>query len=179
MRLGDTDRVALLRRARGALEERLCGRPFTDRPDSAALREPGAAFVSIYSLDGDLRGCRGRLEADAPLGRAVEEIAISTALHDPRFASVTCDELPRVRLVVQVLGPRCRVAGPDDIELGRHGIVLKKGRRSAVFLPDVATEHGWDVPTTLWHLARKAGLSGGAWREETQFDVFESEIVRE
>lgn len=179
MALTDADRVALLRRARGALEERLCGEPFHEPPDTALLREPRAAFVSLYTLDGDLRGCRGRLEADAPLGTVVEEVALSTALHDPRFPPVTCDELPRVRIVVQVLTPRRRVAGPEAIELGRHGIVLTKHGRSAVFLPNVATDLGWDVATTLSHLAQKAGLPADAWREGATFEVFESEIVRE
>lgn len=179
MALTDADRDALLRRARGALRERLCGEALGGRPDTPALREPGAAFVSIYSLDGELRGCRGRMEPVDPLGEVVEEVAISTALHDPRFPSVTCDELPRVRLVVQVLTPRRRVAGPGDIELGRHGIVLTKHGRSAVFLPNVATDLGWDLATTLGHLAEKAGLPRDAWREGAAFDVFETEIVRE
>ena len=179
MCLGDTDRTALLRRARGALEERLCGVHFEERPQTALLRAPGAAFVSLYSPDGALRGCRGRLTADDPLGEAVEEIAISTALHDPRFARVTANELPNIRIVVQVLTPRRRVADSTDIELGRHGIVLTKGRRSAVFLPNVATEIGWDLPTTLTHLARKAGLPGEAWRDGATFDVFETDTVSE
>lgn len=179
MRLCEADRAAVLRRARGALEQRLCKRPFEDRPDTPALHEPGACFVSIYTLEGELRGCRGRLDATDPLGDVVEEVAVSTALYDPRFRPVRCSELPRVRLTVQVLTPRRRVHGWDEIELGRHGIVLTKGRSSAVFLPNVATELGWDLPTTLTHLARKAGLPGDAWREGATFEVFESQIVEE
>ncbi len=179
MALSDADRKALIRRARGALLERLCGVPFAARPTTPLLREPGAAFVTIYDEDGALRGCRGRLAAEEPLGDVVEEIAISTALHDPRFPAVTCDELGRVRLVVQVLSPRRAVSGPEAIELGRHGIVLTKRGRSAVFLPSVAPDMGWDLETTLTHLARKAGLPGNAWRKGAALEVFESEIVRE
>jgi AmmeMemoRadiSam system protein A len=179
MALTDADRAALLRRARGALEERLCGEPFEDRPETARLRERAAAFVSIYTLGGELRGCRGRLVSDEPLGTVVEEIAVSTALHDPRFPAVTCDELARVKLVVQVLTPRRRVAAPEEIVLGRHGIVLTKRGRSAVFLPNVATDLGWDLETTLSHLAMKAGFAPDDWREGVTFEVFESEIVRE
>jgi len=177
--LSAADRVALLGRARGALERRLCGRRAGARLVTERLERPGAAFVSIYSRGGALRGCRGRLHADRPLGDAVEQVAVAAALRDPRFPPVTRDELPDVKLVVHVLTPPRVVAGPDRIELGRHGIVLTKGAASALFLPDVATDLGWDLPTTLAQLCRKAGLPADAWRRGATFEVFESATARE
>jgi len=146
--------------------------------DPPALRREGTAFVSVY-VDGKLRGCRGRMEATQPLGRAIAEIAVMSATGDSRFVPVTERELARMRLVIQILTPARHVRGPEEIVLGRHGVVLAKAGRSAVFLPNVATEYGWDLPTTLSRLAEKAGLRRDDWRRGATLRVFETEVVDE
>ncbi len=145
---------------------------------SDALRRHCGAFVSVYVSE-ELRGCRGEIIATRPLHDAVRDEVVQSALHDVRFAPVMASELPRVRLSISVLTPLVRIPGPDAIEIGRHGVVLEKGDHRAVFLPQVAPRAGWDVPTMLSRLARKAGLSADDWRSGTRFWVFEAQIIEE
>ena len=95
---------------------------------------------------------------------------------DPRFAPVSEGELSGLDVEVSVLTPLVSVNGPEDIEIGRHGIVLSAQGRRSVFLPQVAPEQGWDLETTLGHLSLKAGLSPHAWQEGAEFQVFEAEV---
>jgi MEMO1 family protein len=140
-----------------------------------ALRDKRGVFVTL-TLDGRLRGCIGHLEGVEPLLTAVVTNAQAAALRDERFTPVRPEDLPHLAVEVSVLTPLRRVAGPQEIAIGRHGILLSKGRRRAVFLPQVAVEQGWDLDTTLDHLALKAGLPAEAWREGCIFEIFEAEI---
>jgi AmmeMemoRadiSam system protein A len=144
-------------------------------PLSGRLWDSGGAFVTLHS-GCQLRGCIGTLEGREPLARAVAVNGRTAAVGDPRFPPVTPDELSNITLEVSVLTPLRPVAGPAEIVIGRHGILLQKLGRQAVFLPQVATEQGWDLPTTLTHLCRKAGLPGEAWREGAGLRVFEAEV---
>lgn len=146
--------------------------------DSLRLQEPRGAFVTLTS-GGALRGCIGFIEGVEPLVTAVMANAVNAALHDPRFPAVDPGELDQLGVEVSALTPLRSVDGPDDIELGRHGVLLSKGRQRAVFLPQVAPEQGWDLPTTLTQLALKAGLGPGAWRSGCKFQIFEAEICGE
>lgn len=143
-----------------------------------ALREPRGAFVTL-AAGGHLRGCIGSIVSDEPLADTVVASAASAAVADPRFPAVRPDEVDGLAIEVSALTPPRTVAGPDDIEIGRHGILLSRGPHRAVFLPQVAPEQGWDLPTTLTHLARKAGLAPDAWRSGCRFEVFEAEICKE
>ncbi len=140
-----------------------------------SLRENRGAFVTL-TRDGALRGCIGYIEGIKPLMDAVAENAASAAVRDPRFPPVTPDEVPALEIEISALSPLRRVRGPEDIIIGTHGILLVQGGRQAVFLPQVATEQGWDLETTLDHLALKAGLPPGAWRDNTEFLVFTAEV---
>lgn len=143
--------------------------------ESRHLAERRGAFVTLHD-GGRLRGCIGTLEARRPLLEAVAANASSAAVGDPRFAPVTPDESSKLAIEISVLTPLREVHGPGGIELGRHGILLGKSGRQAVFLPQVAPEQGWDLPTTLAHLCRKAGLPADAWREGARLWVFEAEV---
>lgn len=143
--------------------------------DSPRLRARRGAFVTLHE-GGRLRGCIGTLEARLPLLEAVAANARAAAVGDPRFAPVTPDESSKLTLEISALTPLREVPGPGGIELGRHGILLGKSGRQAVFLPQVAPEQGWDLPTTLAHLCRKAGLPVDAWREGARLWVFEAEV---
>lgn len=136
------------------------------------LSRPGAAFVTLR-LGGELRGCLGTLEAEEPLARAVARQAVEAALRDPRFPPLPAEEFGPVRLSVSVLGPFTPVATPEAIVPGRHGVALSLRGRRSVFLPEVAPEQGWDVLTLLEHLAAKAGLRRGEWRDAA-LSVFET-----
>jgi AmmeMemoRadiSam system protein B/AmmeMemoRadiSam system protein A len=177
-------RRALLHLARRTIELRLATRraPTIEAtgvrvPEEA--RAPGAAFVTLTGADDQLRGCIGELVANGPLVESIMENAQRAALSDPRFPPVDADELAGLHLEISALTPPRPVSGYDAIELGRHGIILSKGLRRAVFLPQVAGEQGWDLPTTLTHLSRKAGLGPDDWREGASLQVFEATVFGE
>jgi len=157
---------------------------FADNAPSGQLTAKAGAFVTVNNRGekarrlGRLRACMGNMGAVNPLVETVVETAISAA-HDPRFPALEADELALVSLEVSVLSPRRRVSGPEEVELGRHGVVLSKGRRSAVYLPQVATETGWDLPTFLSRLSRKAGLPPDAWKEGATLEVFTAQVFSE
>lgn len=188
MSLTATDRRFLVCLARRSLEAAVLGGPSPD-PDalareldlapSTACREPRGAFVTLTTADGDLRGCIGTVEGRDPLARVVAEHAVNAALQDPRFPPVGPEELPELNLEVSALTPLQEVTMPADIEVGRHGVLLSRGGRRAVFLPQVAPEQGWDRDTMLSQLALKAGLGPDDWRNGCRFQVFEAEICEE
>ena len=149
-----------------------------------ALRARAGAFVTLNHIGvkvgdpGRLRACMGLIEAGQSLSEAVVRAAV-WASQDPRFPRLKAGELVGLEVEVSVLSPARRVAGPSAIEVGKHGVILEKGRHRAVFLPHVATEQGWDRQTMLEQLARKAGLPSDGWREGAHFDVFTAQIFGE
>jgi len=171
-------RRAALRLARATIEADLAGRSQDPAP-VPALELPAGAFVTLHKA-GHLRGCIGRMEADEPLWRVIVGMARAAAFGDPRFPPLKPDEWPQCELEISVLTPARPVAGPGEVELGRHGIVLHAAGRRAVFLPQVAAEQGWTLEETLTRLARKAGLPPDAWRRpDCRLEVFEALILRE
>ena len=149
-----------------------------------ALLSDAGAFVTLNHRgvkDGDpgrLRACMGLIEARQPLLDAVVQAAIWAA-QDPRFPRLRADEMAGLEVEVSVLSPAHAVSGPAAIEVGKHGVILEKGRHRALFLPQVATEQGWDRRTMLDQLARKAGLPAGGWREGARFEVFTAQVYGE
>lgn len=164
--LDDAQKSELLRRARHAAAKALSlpeGRREMPAP-SGLLAEPGAAFVT-WKKDGRLRGCIGSVEPWRPLAEDVAENAVAALLRDPRFAPAQPRDLPKLSVDVSVLSPFEEVSDPlASIETGVHGVYVRKGSRSALLLPQVAPEWGWDVPTLLEQACLKAGLPGDAWR---------------
>jgi len=149
-----------------------------------ALRARAGAFVTLnhkgvkVGNPGRLRACMGLIEAGQPLTEAVVRAAV-WASQDPRFPRLKAGELDDLEVEVSVLSPPRRVAGPQAIEVGKHGVILEKGSHRAVFLPHVATEQGWDRQTMLEQLSRKAGLPANGWREGAYFNVFTAQIFGE
>ncbi len=129
--------------------------------------------------DGDLRGCIGLIISDRPVAEVVREMAVAAALEDPRFPAVRASELPSIEIEISVLTEPEPITGPDEIVIGRDGVILTKRGRRAVFLPQVAPEQGWDVPTMLTHLALKAGLRPHDWQEGATFETFRAQIFHE
>ena len=143
-----------------------------------AMQEVMGAFVTLHK-HGQLRGCIGEIFPRRPLMEAVADQAVNAAFKDPRFPKLREDELELIDLEISALTAPRTVAGYRDIELGKHGIVLYKGGRSAVFLPQVAPEQGWDLETTLTHLSMKAGLGPDDWKNGCEFQVFEAIVFSE
>jgi len=125
-----------------------------------------------------LRGCIGYIYPVKSLLAAVCENAINAASVDPRFSPVSTEELSKLEIEINVLTKPSPVPSWQDIKLGEDGIVLKKGEHQAVFLPKVAPEFGWDLQETLGQLSLKAGLSPDAWRQGTQFEIFQSQVFQ-
>jgi MEMO1 family protein len=145
---------------------------------SAAMQNPQGVFVTLKKR-GRLRGCIGRIIPDAPLCRLVGTVALQSAFSDTRFSPVTLEEMKDIEIELSVLTPIKRIAKAADIVVGRDGVILQKGGRSAVFLPQVAPEQGWNREEMLNHLAAKAGLPEESWKEGTQFSTFQAIVFSE
>ena len=151
----------------------------TAKTNEKLFNEPRGVFVTLRK-NHDLRGCIGYIEPIKPLREAVIDNAISAAVRDTRFSPVTPDELKSISIEISVLTPPKKVASYKDIVIGKHGIILHCKNRSATFLPQVAPEQGWDLPTTLSFLASKAGLPAHIWRsDECSFEVYEAQVFNE
>jgi AmmeMemoRadiSam system protein A len=111
--------------------------------------------------------------------REVVAKTISASSEDSRFPKVRPEELDDIDITVEILTVPKEVPSYTDIEIGRHGIWIRKGARGATYLPNVAPEQGWDLETTLNHLARKAGIPPDGWRSGTTFLVYEAQIFDE
>ncbi|MGD9938192.1 MAG: AmmeMemoRadiSam system protein A [Clostridia bacterium] len=155
------DRKVLLALARESIVSHLENRSPVWSGHSKTLDEHKGAFVTIHKHK-MLRGCIGRMVADTPLEKTVRDMARAAAFEDPRFPPLGMNELDSIELEISVLSPM-KPCEPEDILPGIHGAYLSKGYRSGVFLPQVATEQGWDQEAFLEHLCYKAGLPIGAY----------------
>jgi AmmeMemoRadiSam system protein A len=180
--LNQEQRSRLLRIARQSIEAVLDGR----RPEldlgalDGELRRPSGAFVTLNERTGELRGCIGSIEAVAPLAQAVSSSAVSAAFRDPRFYPVTKDELPALHIEISVMSPIVPVADVEEIEVGRDGLIIRKGSRAGLLLPQVATEYGWDRETFLRQTCVKAGLPPESWQSpDCRIEKFSAEVFGE
>ena len=147
-----------------ALEAALAAGPLPDRR--------AGAFVTLTE-DGELRGCMGNLDADNPAWASVVEAARWAARGDPRFLGVEPGELAAMEIDVSILGPLERLADPSAFRPGTDGIVVRRGRRRGLLLPEVADTVGRGPTDMLVACCRKAGLPGDAWRDTgTELWVF-------
>ncbi len=144
------------------------------------LRAPGAAFVTLKNED-ELRGCIGHVVAMMPLYRSVAQNAVQAA-RDPRFYGnpVTESEIPGILLEISVLSPMRRLLDPDEVEVGRHGLVMVQGQNQGLLLPQIPIEQGWGRNEFLAHTCLKAGLPPDAWRDPgTEIYNFSAQVFGE
>ena len=166
----------LLELARATVPASVRGEKLPGVPDDPELAVPRAVFVSLHR-GGALRGCLGHLEADLPVGEAVRRMAVASSREDPRFAPVAPRELADLEVEVSVLSPS-RSVRPEDVVPGRDGLIVRRGGRAGVLLPQVATEQGWDRVTFLEAVCQKALLPSGAWRDPgTELYAFRAQVV--
>lgn len=180
-KLGQKEQKRLLEIARQSVETYIKeSRTIKFEESSSALNKSLGAFVTLKKY-GQLRGCIGIFEPNIPLYQVVAETAISSAVNDARFTPVTKDELDELEYEISVLSPLKKVDSWKDIEIGKHGVQIKKGLRSGVFLPQVATENNWDLDTFMSVLCtQKAGLSADCWKDdETEIYVFTAQVFGE
>jgi len=163
----------LLETVRETLREGVEGRRYRpSRPQDAALLAPAAVFVTLHA-NGRLRGCIGTLAAHQPLYQAVAEYAYAAGFGDPRFFPLDKEELAGLECEVSVLSPLRQVCSADEILPGKHGVVVTRGRRSGVFLPQVWEQLPRKEDFMSCLCAEKAGLPADAWKEpDTILSVF-------
>jgi len=144
------------------------------------LNKKMGAFVTLNE-NGQLRGCIGNLIGEQPLYLTVRDMSIEAAVHDPRFSPVELAELKDIEIEISVLSEMQKITNPDVIELGKHGVLIRKGFRSGVFLPQVATETGWTKDEFLSNLCtHKAGLPTDCWRDgSSDIYIFTAEVFNE
>lgn len=163
------DEKAMLKKiAHESIKNALQGKTFkseTIARESPALQQECGAFVTLHK-HGHLRGCIGLLSAQLPLHETVARMAKAAAFEDPRFPKLRADEIPEIDIEISVITPMRQIHSIDEFQLHKHGIFIKKGRRSGTFLPQVADEVNWTKEEFLGHCSRdKAGLGWEGWRD--------------
>jgi AmmeMemoRadiSam system protein A len=171
------ERSLLLQLAHRAIEARLANLEVSVAPPTPHLDQRRGAFTTLH-LDGELRGCVGYVFPVYSLYRTIAETAVAAAFHDIRFSPVTAEEAPRLIIEISVLSP-LRPISPEEIELGRHGLVITCGMRRGLLLPQVPLEHGWDRVTFLEQTCAKSGSPPDAWRRGATIEAFTAEIFGE
>jgi uncharacterized protein len=178
--MNDTQKQTLLKVARDTVEAVIKGglipKPKSSDPE---LNAPCGCFVTLKNR-GQLRGCIGQFTSDRPLIELVVEMAKASATGDPRFFSdpITADELEQLDVEISVLSPLQKTDDPLSLRLGVDGIYIKRGCASGCFLPQVATEAGWNKKEFLSYCCtHKAGLPADAWKDpKTEVYLFSAEV---
>jgi AmmeMemoRadiSam system protein A len=178
--LSKEERDYLLATARNAILAAL-GLPRIDMDSlsSPNLRSRRGAFVTLKN-SGQLRGCIGHIEGSQPLTLTIEAMAKAAALQDPRFQPLTADEVSSTQIEISILTQLEQISRPEEIEVGKHGLVVEQGHNRGLLLPQVAVEYNWQRGVFLEHTCQKAGLPADAWQEpDTRIYVFSAEVFRE
>jgi AmmeMemoRadiSam system protein A len=168
------ERKLLLRLAHESILASLEHRELSLSPVPAHLAQRRGAFTTLY-FRGDLRGCVGHVYPIDSLYRTVAETARSAAFEDFRFSPITLDEAPELEISLSVLSV-LRPVQPEQVEVGRHGLLISLHQHRGLLLPQVPREHGWDRVTFLEQTCRKAGLPPDAWQSGAQIEVFTAEV---
>jgi AmmeMemoRadiSam system protein A len=168
------ERSLLLKVAHRAIESDLDGEDIPLEPPTPHLAETRGVFTTLY-LHGELRGCVGYVFPILPLFRAVAETARSAASEDSRFKPVECDEAPHLEVSLSILSVLSPIS-PDEVQIGRHGLVVSMAGRRGLLLPQVPVEHHWDRITFLEQTCRKAGLPLDAWKRGATLEAFTAEV---
>jgi AmmeMemoRadiSam system protein A len=176
------ERRWLLRLAQLSIRSAITGKPLRSTAEltqntTPHLREPRGAFTTLHE-NGELRGCIGFVMAVAPLDQTIRETAQAAATEDPRFPPVTEAELDSLQLEISVLSPMFEIA-PEDVVVGRHGLMVTYGGRRGLLLPQVAPEWGWDRKTFLEQTCRKAGLPVEVLKQGAKLEAFTAEVFGE
>lgn len=177
-----TQQEKLLEIARKTLESYLINKKIPEfNIEEEDLKQKLGAFVTLRK-DDNLRGCIGQIEpSDDPLWQVVRRTAIEAATKDIRFSPVKKEELDEIEIEISVLSKPEKISDPNKIKLGKHGVIIRKGKRGGVFLPQVATENNWDLETFMGQLcSQKAGLLWDCWKKgEVDIFTFEAQVFEE
>ncbi len=177
--LSEEEKRILLKVARESIREHLTGIRGNYPEATENLMTKCGAFVTLHK-HGNLRGCIGYVIPIKSLYETVKEMAVSSAFQDPRFPPLRKDEFDLIDIEISALSPLRRIDNINEIKVGTHGILIKRGHMSGLLLPQVATEQGWNLETFLTNTCYKAGLRGDCWKEkDTQIEIFSAIVFSE
>ena len=158
-----------------AIEQHIqTGNPIELHSKDPVLVRKAAVFVTLR-IGNQLRGCVGQINAEYPLLTAIQKAAVSAAFEDPRFQPVCSEEIPYLRLKIAILSPMKHIE-VEDVEVGKHGLLIMDQGQRGLLLPEVASDRGWDKTTYLENLCIKAGLPEDAWKNADLFG-FTTEVI--
>ena len=173
----DDERKLLLRLAHRAIAAKLRKQELDTSAPSAHLAELRGAFTTLHRC-GMLRGCIGYVMPLYPLYRTIADTAVAAAFRDPRFVPVTIGELPELQIEISVLSLPVPIA-PEEVEVGRHGLIVTLGNARGLLLPQVPLEWGWEREKFLSETCRKANLPPDAWKQGARLEAFTAEVFAE
>lgn len=178
--LNNNEKIYLLKLARETIEWQLKYHEFPKtEPISEKVKQKFGVFVTLHK-HGQLRGCIGYVEGLKPLYLAVMDMAKAAAFEDPRFPPVEPTEVKDLDIEISVLSPLKKISDINQIEIGKHGLIIQRGWQRGLLLPQVATEWGWNREQFLQQTCIKAGLPPEAWKEPgTEIYIFSAEIFSE
>lgn len=171
------ERTLLLQLAHDSILSALENREVSGDPPSPHLAEPRGAFTSLY-LNAELRGCVGYINPVSSVYRTVIDTARAAAFEDTRFYPVTIEEAPQLKVELSILSPP-RSISAEEVEVGRHGLLISLAGQRGLLLPQVPTERNWDRTTFLQQTCRKAGLPPDAWQRGALIEAFTAEVFGE
>ena len=181
LRLTHPEKVTLVDIARAAILNRLThsSAPATEGATlTDALKCPSGVFISLHICD-ELRGCIGSIYAEEPLVDTVARVAIQAATEDPRFAPLMASDLSKVDIEISVLSELSFIE-PEQVQVGQHGLLLSKGSRRGLLLPQVPEQYGWSREQYLDQLCLKAGLPEKSWKEsDCRLQMFTADVFSE
>ncbi|MFH1406713.1 MAG: AmmeMemoRadiSam system protein A [Candidatus Omnitrophota bacterium] len=170
----------LLEIARKSIQEYLStGRSYKPEVTDPELKRPSGAFVTL-ERNGEFHGCIGYIEPVMPLADAVAHMAVEAAVNDPRSPKpLRQKDLNEISVEISVLSPLERIKDISDIEVGKHGLLIKKGFYQGLLLPQVATEYGWNREEFLGHTCNKAGLPFNEWKKGVEIYIFSADVFND
>ena len=178
--LSSEDKRALLKIAREVIEHELLGKksgPVV--PTNPSLLARKAVFVTLLKEKG-LRGCIGRIEPQQPLFQTVSQMAQAAAFDDVRFLPLTVSELSQIVIEISVLSAFEPLTDVNALQIGRHGLLIRRGSSSGLLLPQVASQNRWSAEAFLNHTCLKAGIPVDAWQKPgTELFTFSAEVFSE
>lgn len=186
--LSEADQKALLKIARDALirffdkeQSSLSAKELINNVESDILKEERSSFVTLKKA-GELRGCIGHTEPISALCSEVNDLTILAGFNDWRFPAIREEELSEIKIEISVLTAPKLVMDVKEIKIGEHGLIIEKGfmGNKGLLLPQVATEHGWDLNMFLEQVCRKAGIRVNDWNSpDTNLYTFTAQVFSE
>jgi len=176
--LSPEEKIELLRLARSAINQFIKEKKIINyNTENLNFLAKKGAFVTL-KREGNLRGCIGFIEPVAPLYQTVIQASVYAACRDQRFLPVSAEELDDLEIEISVLSPLKKIHNPSLIRVGKHGLVISKGNKRGLLLPQVPVENNWSRETFLKQACLKAGLPPNTWKSEADIYIFEAIIFQ-